>query len=377
MKKKISGILIIILAILIFVSGCGKGTSVVKYEDGAATVSVDPRIELITIIENIAEIGSPRPLPFSYKDDVLDHFGEYKSHPAVKLFEEYYLDGFNYAKPMYFILCCNYNEGLLSLNEELYSKEPDGVFFKDKNEMNDFINQLNDFISVSKFDKFFNSNKDTYAKYISNYEENVNVVDVKKDLEEYYGTELKSYNIILGPMGIGGCEINIKNEGKSDDIYCILGPIDVEKNDSVFEMKCNNLLFNIRDFPKYVEYHEFSRSIIEPLIYKDIDEIRNNQKLVKLFEKVQDDMEQIGCNTVEGFVEELLVRSAVARLINKYDGIEYYYKRAIEYEKENGFIYIEEVCNSLENYEKNRDKYPTFESYYDEIIKCLSDIKTE
>ena len=96
----------------------------------------------------------------------------------------------------------------------------------------------------------------------------------------------------------------------------------------------------------------------------------------KLFEEVQDDMANQSYSGVETFLDELIVRSVVARLINKYEGEEYY-KNVIEYEKGIGFIYIEEVCNSLENYENNRDKYPTFESYYGEIIKCLSNIEVK
>ena len=368
MKKKISGILIIILAILVFISGCEKEINVVKYEDGKVTVSVDPRIELISIIQTLAGVKHLTRLTFDYKDDVLDYFNEYKDHSAVKLFKEYDSKGFNYQRPMYFMLCCNYNKGLLSFDKELYNKEQSDIFFRYKKQIDDLIHQLNDFISVSKFDNFFNSSKNRYAKYISDYEKVVNIVDVKERLEQYYGIDQESYNVILVPLlKAGGYGINIKDEEESNDIYCIMGPMYIRNN---------NLLFYEEDFPKDMEYHEFSHSFINPLTSKNMDKIERNHELVKLFEEVKDDMENQAYGAMEGFLNEYIVRSVVARLINKYEG-EKYYKNIIEYEKENGFIYIEEVCNSLENYENNRDKYPTFESYYDEIIKCLSNIETE
>ncbi|QAT62368.1 DUF4932 domain-containing protein [Acidilutibacter cellobiosedens] len=371
MKKKISSILIIILAILVFISGCEKEINVVKYEEGKVTVSVDSRIELISIIQTLAGVKHLTRLTFDYKDDVLDYFNEYKDHPAVKLFKEYDSKGFNYQRPMYFILCCNYNKGLLSFDEELYNKQDQldfNIFSKDKNKIDNFIHQLNDFISASKFDNFFDSNKNRYAGYISNYEKIVNIVDAKKRLEQYYGVGQKSYNVILVPLILaGGYGINIKNEEKLNDIYCIMGPID---------MKNNDLLFYIENLPKYIEYHEFSHSFVNPLFSKNKNKINENYKLSKLLEKVGGDMKRQDYGNIEGFLNELIVRSVVARLISKYEGEEDY-KRVIEFEKEKGFIYIEEVCNSLENYEKNRDKYPTFESYYGEIIKCLSSIETE
>ena len=369
MKKKISSILIIILAMLVFISGCKKGINVVKYEEGTVTVSVDRRIELISIIQTLAGVENLTRLTFDYKNDVLDYFSKYKDHPAVELLKEYNSKGFNYHRPIYFILCCNYNKGLLSFEEELYNKQDQvSIFFKDRNGIDDFIQQLNDFISVSKFDKFFDSNKNRYAKYISDYEKVVNIVDIKKGLEQYYGIEQKSYNVVLVPLIMaGGYGISIKNEEKLDSIYCIMGPMYI---------KNNTLLFYMEDLPKYTEYHEFSHSFINPLVFKNVDGTYKNQRLVKLFEKVQDDMKNQGYESVDGFLDELIVRSVVARLINKYEG-EDYYRKVIEFEKERGFIYIEEVCDSLENYEKNRDKYPTFESYYGEIIKCLSNIETE
>ena len=369
MKKKINCILIIILAILVFISGCEKEINVVKYEEGKVTVSVDPRIELISIIQTLAGVKPLTRLTFDYKNNVLDYFNEYRDCPAIKSFKKYNLEGFGYGKPMYFMLCCNYNKGLLSFNEKLYNKQDQiGIFFKDKNKTNDFIHQLNDFISVSKFDDFFDSNEDCYRKYVAAYKKIVDIVDVKKNLEQYYGIEQKSYNVILAPLiQAGGYGIKIEDEEELDDIYCIMGPID---------MNNNNLLFYIEDLPKYIEYHEFSHSFINPLVFKDRDKINKNYKLAKLFKEVQSDMQKNSIGTVETFLDEYIVRTAVARLINKYEG-EDYYRRVIELEKENGFIYIEELCNSLENYENNRDKYPTFESYYDEIIKCLSNIETE
>ena len=122
MKKKISSILIIILAILVFISGCEKEINVVKYEEGKVTVSVDPRIELISIIQTLAETKPLTRLTFDYKNNVLDYFNEYRDCPAVKSFKKYNLEGFGYGKPMYFMLCCNYNKGLLSFLKKVWEE---------------------------------------------------------------------------------------------------------------------------------------------------------------------------------------------------------------------------------------------------------------
>jgi hypothetical protein len=64
-------------------------------------------------------------------------------------------------------------------------------------------------------------------------------------------------------------------------------------------------------------------------------------------------------------VNEHIVRAVVAKLVEKYiskDDAEFILSR----EEHAGFIYIRGIYNIIDKYDKNRDKYKTFEDIYQE-----------
>ena len=48
---------------------------------------------------------------------------------------------------------------------------------------------------------------------------------------------------------------------------------------------------------------------------------------------------------------------------------DYYFQREISH----GFLWTKDLTDLLETYENNRDKYPTFESFFPEFVKFLND----
>ena len=61
-------------------------------------------------------------------------------------------------------------------------------------------------------------------------------------------------------------------------------------------------------------------------------------------------------------------------IVQKYHDEEWV-QRAIQNEKKHGFIYIEDILESLEEYENQRQIYPTFDLYYPMIVKHLETVK--
>jgi hypothetical protein len=45
----------------------------------------------------------------------------------------------------------------------------------------------------------------------------------------------------------------------------------------------------------------------------------------------------------------------------------------LKYEVRRGFVWTEEMGNFLKTYESNRDKYPTFESFFPEFVDFLNE----
>lgn len=61
------------------------------------------------------------------------------------------------------------------------------------------------------------------------------------------------------------------------------------------------------------------------------------------------------------------VRACTIRYEQQYRGAEAG-RRAIQYHKKRGFLWIDELSGVLARYEAQRDKYPTLESFVPELV---------
>ncbi|MCG4587343.1 DUF4932 domain-containing protein, partial [Anaerosalibacter bizertensis] len=93
------------------------------------------------------------------------------------------------------------------------------------------------------------------------------------------------------------------------------------------------------------------------------------KKYSKLYIPVKDTMEKEAYGDWESCLNEHIIRAITARFNYKKD--KSLGDNTIEWEKENGFIYIDKLLEKLDEYDNNRDIYPTFESFYPELLKSL------
>jgi hypothetical protein len=83
-------------------------------------------------------------------------------------------------------------------------------------------------------------------------------------------------------------------------------------------------------------------------------------------------MEQQAYMSWETCVNEHQVRTSVARFALQ--GGKTYHDQIIQYELNNGFIYITNLYILIGKYENNRGKYSTYESFDPEIIKLFDSL---
>jgi hypothetical protein len=76
---------------------------------------------------------------------------------------------------------------------------------------------------------------------------------------------------------------------------------------------------------------------------------------------------------LEGYVNEHILRAVTTRLTFTHFG-EQAGEDALQYEKNRGFLFVEALCKCLERYEAQRDKYPSFEDFYPQIIKLFEEL---
>ncbi|KGG81368.1 hypothetical protein Y919_01045 [Caloranaerobacter azorensis H53214] len=318
-------------------------------------VYVDPRIELLSIIQYLADFDGRDIVIYNkdttYKTDVDKYFSPYKNHPVISLYEEMAKDGFVYHVPPKLILYLN-DEYEEQDNKAIpYSEIMLGIDVKKK--IKEFISQMVNFKDETRFDKFYESHQEYYHNIIINIQNDLRSNNCLENLIEYYGIKQNSYNIIIVPLYFGGYGVRIPEKDEKFDIFCIIPPVE-----------------NLQYLTSFV-WHEFSHSYVNPLSEKNSDEIN---KYKDLFIPISNIMEEQAYGDWETCVNEHIVRAVTSRLSYKVFG-EKFAKEEIKRDKEEGcFLYIDKLYEKLIEYENNRDKYITFEEFYPELLKVFGEL---
>ena len=375
----------VVLFFVMLATSCGEKKQIESAH--SLNITVDPRIELLAVVQFLSGYGERTGLisryDFPYKADVSEYFSSYKNHPAVKLFTEMSLSGFSFDAPP---------EAMLHLSDplELTLQVPFTRNLKHRaggqERLEKFIQELRDFARKTNFTSFFESHKGTYSKLVSDTYGKMQGVDFISTLENYYGMKQLSYNIILAPLfhpgGFGpridpergsspvlnffkSLQYLIFNKwsGKIYEIYNICGPTGVENGIPSF---------GTQEGFRQLAWHEFGHSFVNPLS----ESLKNRIKISEyssLFMPIREKMEKEGYSNWETCVNEHIVRAVTARLTFLQFG-----KQAGEDElrdqKSNGFVYIEPLCKELEEYEVQRDKYPAFADFFPELLSVFGEI---
>ncbi|MDF2544165.1 MAG: hypothetical protein K0S47_3883 [Herbinix sp.] len=327
---------------------------------GSLNLMVDPRIELLSAVQLISDYNRLTNLNFSYYNEMEEYFRDYKNHAVVKKFKSMRDIGYSYDAPPTSML---YLSNPPALEQKIDFDT--NLMNRAGNERNliSFIQNLRDFTMDSDFKGFYEQNYPFYQSIVDTVYDNIKDMDITKALDDYYGMKVNSYNIILAPMlHSGGYGPRIKRENGLYDVYGILGPVNTSNGQN------GQILpdFSVETI-RYLAWHEFSHSFVNPTTEKYIDEINQYSDL---YTYISSFMEAQSYPQWEICVNEHIVRAVTTRLTYLYEGDEAG-DRALGYEKSQGFYYIEALCDSLKIYEENRDKYPTFESYYPELVNVF------
>lgn len=334
-------------------------------ESKIVNISVDPRIELLSVVQLLSDYPLLTGSHFQYKREVLNYFSPYKSHPAVQKFKEMSEKGFTSDAPPAVML-------YLSDPPELKNVLPFTNYVNliidragGEENLEAFIEALRDFAIKSNFMDFFNAHKDFYSTLINDVKVRLGKYKDVSMLEDFYGISKNSYNIIIATLyPNGGYGPQIESEPSKYDIYCIIGP------------------FFSEDTLRLIVWHEFSHSFVNPTTEKYRDEVN---KYFKLFLPIIDKDVSGSMAYLQWwrwYVAENIVR-AVSGKFNK-EVIEQKFGPEVAEEilreilfhndVEQGYIYVEGIYGLLDTYEESRDKYPTFEDFYPVILNYFSEI---
>jgi hypothetical protein len=326
-------------------------------------ITADPRIELLAVVQYLGGYGQRFPLLTSfdiqYKTEIEEAFRSFCDHQAVKEFDQMSVDGFHADAPPGVMLHLSAPPELdvqVSFTDYLIERagSPD--------RLGQFIAALRDFANASHFMNFYQAHSAFYEAIVK---ETAALLSGDHDLavlENYYGMKQHSYTLILAPLfSSGGYGPRIYRENDLFDIYSITGPSEMNAQNQPTFRGSENLRFLI--------WHEFAHSFVNPLTERYLREVNQYQALYQMNEE---QMKNYGYSNWEITVNEHIVRAVTVRMAARELG-EAEGRASLEQELEWGFAYTDLLVERLKRYEEQRDRFPAFRDYYPELIKGFAE----
>jgi len=321
----------------------------------AVTIEVDPRVELIAIVFRLAgnyEYNQGRIR--SYVKDIWRQFGDFDDHPVVKLAAR-----LSSKRRM----GC---DGPMSLAvyidrdfrpRKTFDQWPWGLDGRwKKQETIEFLEQLRQFADETKFNEFYKAHTALYEKGIHSCRTVMAQYNLQTWLGEFFGVEeMGNLRLVLGFLNGPNNYGPRFTAGKILEKYAILG-MQLPDADG-------NPVFNPRQLETVA--HEFCHSFSNPVVEKYIEQLRPAGE--KLYAAKAPLMKRIGYQNWQSLMYESAVRASVACYIRNAFEPEYL-QNYLDQEAGNGFTWTKELSELLGTYEANREKYPTFESFFPEIV---------
>jgi len=324
---------------------------------------VDERCELLSTVSRLAEAEGYVPdefpvFPF-FVDSVGKYFEPFKTHKLIeycKIYYDKYDVGFD--APMSLAIHLQIVDRKISLIPNVQTNSLDSRWNRDS--LPHLIELLNDFYTTTNFHDFFQRQtiKEKVETAANEYFKKINL----EWYENFFGEVPDgNFNLIIS-LSNGQYSYGPKVEyldGK-EDLYAItISAID----------NLGNPFFD-DGWSLELIVHEFCHSFCNHLIVENYPEMKKKaDEFYKLNEEILSE-QAYGNSQIMLF--EILVRASVIKYFADHYpiNIEGLFSREIN----NGFIWIRELYNSFDNYEKNRDKYPTLKSFMPEIVKVQNNL---
>ena len=323
------------------------------------TISVLPQVELISIVQTISQY--PTIFGFlltkdssAYKTDVINHFGTYKNHPAILMFNRLSMQPkmLNFSAPSNIML---YTDENFNLREDI---ELDDFVIGRAGGIDSlklFLNLLKDFANQSDFNNFYKDHSNFYSNLVENTIGNLGTINYVTEIESFYGKRQKSYNIVLVPLysfvGFGNSLLCFDN---MREVYNTMGP----------KMLLDNIpFFGDENYLKYMIRHEFSHPFVNPLTEKYWDYIKDYSKN---YNSIPEVARKNVCGDWQECINEFTIRAITTQL--GYDESNELGTQLSTKEKSRGVSYLDKLLEKIRYYQSDRETFPTFESYYLNIL---------
>lgn len=315
----------------------------------------DNRVELLSIVFRLAGNREYNMSQFKlYTDKIDSYFAPYKEHELIEFAQGLRQErGVSYDAVMSMAI---HLDNDLNPLIEFTDKIPESRWGKDN--AYKFVELLKKFYKDADCEKFFKENEAMYAEASRRF------LPVYEDLDlswykTFYGKEADEKFIIINALATGGGNYGaaITPPGGKREVYAIMGAWSMDSIGMVVYGK--NGYFSTL-------IHEFNHSFVNHLIDKNDSALKDSGE--KIFGKVKEKMASQAYGNWKTVMYEALVRAAVIKYMKDHNFDQVDIARETGQQLSRGFIWIRELVEELEKYDKNRSKYPTLESYMPNIV---------
>ena len=326
-------------------------------------VLVDPRVELVSLIFRLA--GNPeynRGRVPAYTADAEKQFDKFREHRVVVLARQLRnRQGVSYDACMSLaVLLSGVAEPKLKVSLDPW---PD---FLDRRwtvqSVNDFVAAAGKFVKESGFEEFIAAHADLYKTSESRMQD---LMDKEAHLEwfhPFFGERPQAnFTLILGMLNGGNCYgPHWRDSTGREELFCVLGVWATdEKGVPVFDKEVLGTVV-----------HEFCHSYANPIILRHWSDLESAAE--RIWAPVTEQMRSQAYGSSQTMLCETLVRASVVRYMAHYDGATAA-SREISEQKQRGFLWMQPLADLLGQYETQRDRYPTLDSFSRRLVKFFED----
>jgi hypothetical protein len=320
---------------------------------------VDERAELLSIVARLAGYQEYNMTIFKlYTDKIEKHFGTYKDHEVVQFAKKLRKER-NVMYDAIMAMAVHLDENL-DPRTEFTDEIPESRWGKDN--AYEFVRLLKTFYQDAKCKEFFEENKGLYEEASARFRPIYEQIDLDW-YSRFYGKEPSEKFIVINGLGNGGSNygtsVNIPEKKK--EVYAVMGAWTTDSLGMV--------VFNMDNYFSIL-LHEFNHSFVNYLLDENKEPFKESGE--KIFSILKDEMTRQAYGEWTSVLNEALVRAAVIKYMKDHNYSQKSIEDEINTQLSKNFAWIKELVNELDNYDKQRDIYPTLESYMPKLAEAYT-----
>lgn len=317
---------------------------------------VDPRIELMNIALTFTDLpfyGKSRDVQYQYQRDVLDHFGPFENHPAIERCKTipYFRD---ISFPDQAMLYCS-DPPQMTLAHRPPANVPQALI----DDMTALIALLNQYANEGRFMEFWQKHQVFYDRMLASLQKQLPYREYLDIVTEFYGTQPPQFVCVVSPI-LSGAAFGATFETEAGKVpHFITGPDRIENGEPIFTDRWLRLLI----------FHEYGHSFVNPLCAASRGVIAQQDSLLPYF--ARNETIRSVYNDWFVVVHEHVVRAVEQVLLEKV-GLDEECAANLQKNLGQGFALLPILIEKIAYYDSHRDQYPTFASYFPEVLAVFA-----